>query len=125
MRIIMASVPKELIRAEQSGDWSYGPDLIMAFVLEDCIPESQLAILIHELIEAFLCRKSGVSDKEVCAFDALYEKERQAGQHGENHEPGDDPRAPYREEHMAATHVERAVCLALGLTWEEHEKEIE
>lgn len=120
----MCSVPEEMIRCDQTGDWSYSDYSITAFVSEKCCPESQLAILIHELVEAYLCKRDAIKESEVCDFDEMFEKERKSGLHKETEEPGDDPRAPYREQHMAATHVERAVCAALDILWVSHEQEI-
>ena len=118
--IQIVAVPQEKIRAEQVGDWMYTNDSIVVYVLETLSPESQLAVAIHELQEAFLCRKKGITDFVVCAFDKQFEDERKNGHHNEDAEPGDDPRAPYREEHQAATFVERAVCAALGINWNNH-----
>lgn len=111
-----------MVRCDQCGDWNYTDKVIIVTVRDDLPPKSQLAIAIHELIEAYLCRENRISDQSVCAFDQKYEAERKEGKHGENDEPGDDPRAPYREEHQIATFVERAVCHALGISWKEHEQ---
>lgn len=118
----LKSVPKQLVRSDQAGDWTYGKDgqLIATVVEQRFSPESELAVAIHELIEGYLCWRSGTTDEQVVKFDNLYEDERSHGHHGEYDEPGDDERAPYKQEHQAATHVERAVCHALGITWEEH-----
>ena len=121
MNIILKSVPKRKIRSNQVGDWYYyGQDEIIAMVDEQLSPDSQLAVLIHEAIEAWLCRKHGITDEMVCASDDQYEAEREEGKHKDDDEDGDDPRSPYRQEHMAASHVERAVCAAIGLNWREH-----
>lgn len=121
----MASRPEFMIRAKQSGDWWYRDGEISVAVLQNCYPpESELAIMIHELVEAFLCQRDGVPDNVVVAFDEMFEAEREQGQHKHDAEPGDAPESPYRYQHQMATHVEKAVCLALGLRWEEHEKAI-
>ena len=122
MMIQVRSTPQAHIRADQVGDWWFTRLSIVVHVLETMSPESQLAVAIHELVEAYLCREHGVSDKAVVAFDEQYEKERKEGKHSSADEPGDDPAAPYREEHRAATMVEKAVCEALGLSWQEHEQ---
>lgn len=121
MKITIHSVPANRIRNEQCGDWwVFGSNQITVHVLEGLSPKAQLAVAIHELIEAWLCHKHRVTDEMVCRFDEQYEAERKEGKHKEDDEPGDDPRSPYRKEHMAATHVERAVCSAIGITWAEH-----
>jgi len=122
MRIVIATAPKEFIRASQSGDWDIGENVILVSVRDDIeSAESTLAIAIHELVEAFLCRRNGITDKQVVDFDTKFESLRAKDN---NDEPGDDPAAPYRKEHQAATHVERAVCSALGIKWEEHDNAV-
>lgn len=114
------TAPRHLVRCDQLGDWHINGRILVR-VLENTISEeSELAVAIHELVEAFLCRRDGVTDEAVVEFDTMFEKEREAGYHSETDEDGDDFRAPYREQHMKATHVERAVCHALGITWEQH-----
>lgn len=126
MKITIQSCPQERIRSNQSGDWwAHGEHQYTIHVLDTLLPESQLAIAIHELIEAYLCRKNGVTDGDVCAFDEHYEAERKEGKHKSDEEPGDDPGAPYRKEHAAATHVERAACHAFELSWQSHEQAVE
>jgi hypothetical protein len=120
MNVRIHSVPQHLIRSNQVGDWWYNENDIAVHVLETMSPDSQLAVAIHELIEAWECRRHGITDKDVTAFDDQYEAERKEGKHRHDDEPGDDPRSPYRREHAAATHVERAVCAAVNLTWTTH-----
>ena len=118
MNIKIISTPQNKIRSNQLGDWwLFGDDTYVVHVLETLTPEGQLAVAIHELIEAVLCRKHGVNEHQVCAFDDHYEAERKEGQHTEDDEPGDHPLAPYRKEHQDATFVERAVCHVLGISW--------
>ena len=78
-----------------------------------------LAIAVHELVEFMLCQRDGVREKSITDFDISFETGRCHG------EPGDDPAAPYRKQHQAATSVERAVIAAFGLSWEDYEKECE
>ena len=123
--IRIKTVPERLIRNEQSGDWEYDDKQILSTVLENTYsPESELAIAIHELIEAWLCRRDKVTNKAVLLHDEIYERARKMGLHPETTEPGDAEDSPYRLQHQAATHVERAVIAALGVRWEDHEKEI-
>jgi len=118
MNIRILSTPQEKIRASQMGDWwLFNDDTYVVHVLETLTPEAQLAVAIHELVEAVLCRKHGVREDQVCSFDEHYEAERQEGKHAEDDEPGDHSLAPYRKEHQDATFVERAVCHALGISW--------
>lgn len=122
MEVQIQTVKPPLIRHEQVGDWTYSearPSFVVSVSSEVKTDESKLAVAIHELIEAFLCRRNKIEDGTVCQFDKMFESERKAG-HWKDEEPGDDPRSPYREQHQRATHVERAVCHALEITWENH-----
>lgn len=105
------------------GDWRFctNGDL-EATVSQMDDPDAEFVVLLHELIEAYLCRKHGVSSQSVCAHDIMFEKERQLMQ--DMAEPGDDPRAPYRREHQFATMIEMAVLHELGGSWPDHCKEV-
>lgn len=94
-------------------------------VTETGFKESDVAVAIHELVEAIHCEMTGTTELEVCQHDRQFEAERVVGRHSEDAEPGDDPRAPYRESHQRANHVERAVCHALDVIWEDHERAVE
>lgn len=79
-------------------------------------------VALHEMIEFELCKKNGISDNEVVAFDMSFEAERRMNMHPIEAEPGNDPRAPYRDEHDFATMVERMVALKLGVKWSAYER---
>ena len=77
-------------------------------------PRYETLVAAHELIEAMLCRQAGISERAVDAFDRHYEAHRKAG---DQSEPGDDPRAPYHRQHVAATKIERELAALLGVVW--------
>lgn len=87
--------------------------------------EKELLIGVHEIVEAFLCRKWGISQAEVDSFDLQFEKDREAGLHDKDEEPGDCPAAPYHNAHVWATNLERTLAFILGVPWSEYEKEVE
>lgn len=93
------------IRVSQLGDWRY-----------------QFLVAFHELLEMAWCKRRRVKQADVDAFDMAYEEQRG---HGDHSEPGDDPRAPYREGHHLATLVERFAGMALGVNWKEYEAAIQ
>ena len=84
-------------------------------------PRYELLIALHELVEVTLCKHRSVTEKSVDAFDIAFEKRRKLGN---DDEPGDDPRAPYRREHFFATSVERLMAAELGVDWRKYEAEI-
>jgi len=58
------------------------------------------------VIEAYLAVHAGVSPAAVDRFDMAYEKRRKPG---DDSEPGADPRAPYRRQHVFAEKIERLI----------------
>lgn len=78
----------------------------------------EFLVAIHEMIEAKLCEKAGISDEAITAFDVKFESERKAG---DVSEPGDEPTAPYARQHCIATAVERLMCAELGISWFDYE----
>lgn len=125
MKATLRSVPQDQIRNNGVGDWRYFPNQIEALTAEMSDDRSELCVLIHELVEAYLCRKENIPDQEVTAFDALFEEECERELHPEHSEPGDDPRAPYHYQHRISTVIEHAVAAAIGLAWQQHEENIE
>ena len=85
----------------------------------------EFLVLIHELVEWFLCWLRGIPEEEITKFDVFFEWEIQQGKHPEDAEPGDDPRCPYRREHKFATRIEKMVAKALGVDWEEYNQRLD
>lgn len=84
--------------------------------------KENLLIAVHELVEVVKCKSDGVSQEAVDKFDIAYEKNRKEG---DLSEPGDDPRAPYYEQHQAAMAVERLCAVLWGVDWETYAKRVE
>ena len=82
--------------------------------------DEEFCVAIHELVEQYLCRKRGISEKKITAFDKKFERERVEGRWFDE-EPGDDPRAPYRKEHFFATNIERQIAHELGVDWAKYD----
>lgn len=115
MRIEIKTVDPSAMRYPTAGDWEWLPD--GALMLK--VPEyggndvSVLLVAIHEMIEAYLCKRDGVTDEEVTAFDIGNPKLE---------EPGDDPRAPYHHQHMISMALEREAAIATSTDWDTHNK---
>lgn len=77
-------------------------------------PDYNFLVLLHAMVEQYLCYRHGVTDKEVTKFDTGIGKDLD--------EPGADTRAPYYAEHEIATEVEVIVSAALNVDWVEYEK---
>jgi hypothetical protein len=124
MKIILAARPLDKIRNRQCGDWTYDDKRLTAIAAKMGNQDFEFLVAFHEMIEAYLCRKRGITDEQVTAFDAMFEKEREQGLHGPDDEDGDDPRAPYHFEHAFATGMEKMMAAELGVDWTEYEAAI-
>jgi hypothetical protein len=119
----ISQVPHQKQRYETVGDWIPGkPAQIRVSKMKD--QRYAFLVALHEIIEYELCRMHGITDREVVAFDVNFEAERRMNFHPIDAEPGDNPRAPYRNEHEFATMIEMMVAQKLGVSWSDYEKTI-
>lgn len=79
----------------------------------------EFLVFMHELIEWFLIDQKGISIKEIDDFDILYEETK-----SDNSEPGDDPNAPYFDEHQYATYIEKLLAEKLGVNWQKYDANV-
>ena len=105
------------------GDYIYDAedDTLTIFVSRMDDWKSELAVAIHELFESVCCLGEGVEFKEIDLFDMKFEESRKPDDFSE---PGDELNAPYHSQHLGATLVEKEVCHQTGITWFEHEKNV-
>ncbi len=99
------------------GDWrrdKQGDLQIKISKLGDARADTLVAI--HELVEVLLCEIKGVSCAAVDRFDIEFDNSDES-----IGEPGDQPDAPYRDEHCMATAVERMLCAYIGLAWMDYD----
>lgn len=111
------------IRNAQCGDWRLrknGSIEVMAVEMKN--PDHSFCILLHELIESYLCKRRGITDTEVTKFDKEFEKKRLPGNKDEN---GDATDCPYAKEHFTATNIERLIAAELGVDWNDYTAKIE
>src|SRR5215471_18654695 len=119
----ISQVPHKKQRYETVGDWIPGkPAEIRVSKMKD--QRYVFLVALHEMIEYELCKKNGISDEEVVMFDVNFEAERRKNLHPFDAEPGNDPRAPYRNEHDFATSIEMIVAQKLGVKWSDYEKTV-
>lgn len=120
MDVNLRTIPHESHRYETIGDYFELPDgkvQIQVSNLGDWKMEA--LIQFHELVEFLMCRANGVTHDEIDQFDHEYEQNRP---NNDFSEPGDDPNAPYRYEHLVATGMEKILAAQLGVKWDEYEK---
>jgi len=95
--------------------WQYGDyfldekDTLHIRVSEFDNPDHAFRIVMHELAEAWRCKKNGISFESIDKFDL---------EHQNTDEPGDLKCAPYHEEHKQSTEIERLLCHQDGEDWE-------
>lgn len=120
---MISQVPHQRQRYETVGDWIPGsPVKIRVSKMKD--ERYVFLVALHEMIEYELCRMNGITDREVVKFDMNFEKEKRERLHSIEAEPGNDPRAPYRNEHGFATMIERTVAQRMGVSWSAYENAI-
>lgn len=105
---------------EEVGDWFYDAELdrITVFVSRMSDFRSELAVALHEAYESVAYLSSGKDQTDVDFFDKKFYMENKTG------EAGDSIHAPYRNEHIAATFIEKDVCDQLELDWPLHEQNV-
>lgn len=127
MKVTIETIPHSQQEYETIGDWKWtktrngSEDLLWIGVSELGDWRKEMAVAVHELVEALLCRQAEISTQAVDQFDLNYENARTVS---DDSEPGDDPTAPYRDQHCYATAVERMLIPLFGLSWKEYEDAI-
>lgn len=128
MNINIRIIPHKHQRYDTCGDWWFAVNEnnnnpitleIRVSRLNDFYEE--FCIAIHEQIEAMLCLKRGITEKEVTEFDIKFESELRTSI---EEEPGNHPQAPYKNEHIFATHVEELLAAELKIDWKSYEDKI-
>lgn len=117
MRIIIEVVPQKMVRNEGAGDWLLNDNEIHVLVADTGDRDSNLLIGLHEAVEAYECRKAGITEAAVTAFDAAYD--------GPLKEPGHSQEAPYHAQHEVAMKLEQYAAHLLHVPWRRHEKRID
>ena len=114
MRIEIKAIDPVSIRYETCGDWRWLPDGALQVLVPNYgnNTRSELLVALHELVEAWLCREAKISEESVTAFDIA---------NLDLEEPGDSTEAPYHEQHVVATEIEKEMALALRRDWDDHE----
>lgn len=125
MKIIVETIPHADQRYETVGDWTVSEDGTLNIRVSDLgNNDHEFLVSLHELIEVKLCQAAGVTQEQVDQFDMQFEADRALGRHSDDAEPGDDPNAPYRRQHLMATAIEKMLAAAMGVDWRSYEEAI-
>jgi hypothetical protein len=119
--IVIETIPHYLQEYNTCGNWKIHKGSIEITVSDLGNEKHEFLIGLHELIEAYLCKCRGIKEKDVTAFDKEFEAKKVEGN---QNEPGDDPKSPYKKEHFFATSIERLMAAELGVDWNEYDKHI-
>ena len=111
MKISIQFKPEDQMRYPTLGDWWWEAGGLHIAAAIDHGEDRAFLVALHEFVEAWLCRRGGVSEDEVTAFDLSFIAEG----HAAGEEPGDDPRAPYRLQHRKAMLIEHLMASFLDL----------
>ena len=119
-KIIVKTIDPANQRFGECGDFFYDAedDTLTVFInrMEDW--RSEIAVAVHEAVEACACLAAEIDQTDIDFFDKKFYQEHDSG------EAGDDKAAPYFKQHGAATFVEKELCTRLDLSWEAHERNV-
>ena len=124
LNIDIKTIDHKKQRYETVGDWWWEGDKLVMRISDMKNWKYEFLVAVHEFIEAFLCRHSGIDGRDVDKFDIQFEKDRKKFKWGNELEPGNDPKAPYYFQHNIATGVERILATILGVNWDEYDKTV-
>lgn len=116
-------------RYPTAGDYWWKGEILEIRVSRLKDPIKQYLIMVHEFVEATAVRIAGKPDQST-EFDIAYEQARAVGGRAPcgcraDAEPGDDPHAPYYNEHQLATKIERIVAKHFRIGWYEYGEEVD
>lgn len=102
------------------GDWweENGKFTISISIMDDW--RHEFLVLMHELTEWAICQRRGVKTADCDAFDAMWEREIEAGLQRIETEAGFDRRCPYRAGHVWGCRMERLFAFILSVPWREY-----
>lgn len=123
MKITIEVIEHQKQRYNTCGDWQVDLEKKEFKILVSNLGDWHYNFLVafHELVEAVLCFDRGITTEEVDKFDKEFEAKRDIG---DTDEPGDNPEAPYWDEHFFATSLERLMCREMELDWQDYEEAI-
>lgn len=116
-------IPHNAQRYETVGDWRVLHDgetwQIDVSMMKDW--RHNVLVAVHELVEMAQCIERGIDEQTVTDFDLQFEATRAPNNEDE---PGWDPQAPYRAQHIFAENIERELADQLRVDWSTYEAEI-
>lgn len=118
MNVSIQMVPPAEMRYQTVGDWQVKGNTLIVKVARSGDARTDMLVAIHELCEAFTFLENGGHELDVDRFDKGWKSKVY-------NEAGDDPKAPYHEEHVLATIIERLLAAQIAMPWEQHDENVE
>jgi hypothetical protein len=129
-KITIKAIPHKKQRYKTVGDYWKNKDESMEFRVSILDNEYyQFSIILHELVEYFLCKKDRIRLNEIDNFDLAYEKAREEGNRYApcgckiRGNPGDDIHSPYHHQHIFATRIQQMFLKELRKSNKKSKKE--
>jgi len=118
-QVTIKTIPHKKQRYETPGDYfNIGKKETMFHISDLKNNDYEFLVAIHEIIEWYFTERAGIKEKDIMKFDKEFEAKRKTGN---TDEPGNDPSAPYYEQHQFATFIEKQIAKELGINWREYE----
>lgn len=107
-------IPQEKQRYPTVGDWQFKFGSLQMKISDMNNADYEFMVMIHEAVEAWICRKRGITAEMVDAWDM--------GPGRDLEDPGSHPNAPYHKEHMLALKIEKMIARELKVNWKAYEQ---
>lgn len=124
MEAKIKTIPHSEMPYPTAGNWRVDDGLIEVEVADMKNEDYHFLVIVHELIEAYLCKRAGITQESVDAFDIEFEKQRSKSLTLSTAEPGDNRFAPYERQHNIASGIERILMAELGVKIQDYESAI-
>lgn len=122
MKVVIETIPHNQHRYPTCGDYWVDPDGALQIRVSEMGNEYYESMVgFHEWWEYLIYKSRGKSIEKIDQFDKDFEANRPEDNYDE---PGDEPDAPYQNEHCSATGVERILCAFLGIPWKTYEEAV-
>jgi hypothetical protein len=113
MKYTINIMPKSYMRYDTAGDWQIDADgNITVTIMDTGIDDYNFLLILHELVESYLCRESGITTEVVDQYDLS----------STTVDPGDATDCPYHEQHTAAVVIEKILSWILRVNWQDYEE---
>jgi hypothetical protein len=117
MKIQIETIPHKKQRYETLGDWQWSNAGDLQIKISQTNNEQyNFLLIVHELIEAYLCKFHKISEDTVDQWDMS---------HLQSRDPAQEVGCPYAKEHFTALRHERLLAGTLNLDWQIYEDKLD